>query len=150
MWLTEQFHVTLNQSADNSWFSLDSDKSKHQIWHHIRKQTLERRLLKFLVRNQTRPWYLRSTSVLLFSVSSAKVRGRERVGPREQGKVGRDPNVGEKGQKNCPESKDKASKELGKLLKDQICHDHRHVISKWSLSVQSIKKYPSPWPLQRA
>lgn len=86
--------------------------------------------------NQTRPW---SSRVSYFPQSHP---------PSSSQEVGQ--NVGEKGQKNCPESKDKASKELDKLLRDQICHDHRHVISKWSLSVQSIKKYPCLWPRHRA
>lgn len=47
-----------------------------------------------------------------------------------------------KGGENCPKSQDVASKELSKLLTDQLYQGH--VISKWSLNVQSSKKYLSP------
>lgn len=127
---------SLSQIDDKLWISLDSGKSEHKTWRHIQKSSTTRRtkhtdilFLKF--------WKpVPSFSQLKWGDGSAESGGGltwER-----------------KGRKNCPESKDKASKELSKLLRDQICHDHRHVISKWSLNVQSIKKYPSPWPLERA
>lgn len=145
-WLP-QLHVTISegsQSTKKTYFRVASGECEYRK----KRSRIQLILLKrhrsdgfFIKENQTGAEYLLSRAEFHFlSLISLCEEGR--------GKKKKKNNVGEKGQKNCTESKDKASKELSKLLTDQICH--RHVISKWSLNVQSIKKYPSPWPLERA
>lgn len=68
--------ASLFQSADKWWFSLDSGKSEHKTKkvHNLTDETdtdIFFFFLKFLVGNQTGPGYLRSRSVLIFSVWSA-------------------------------------------------------------------------------